>query len=67
MDNFWVNALWSVVPTILVGLVFWAVMRGIIRADRDERAAYAAIEAQERSRLGLPPKPPTTPGGSPDA
>ncbi|MBG6238902.1 flagellar biosynthesis/type III secretory pathway M-ring protein FliF/YscJ [Mycetocola sp. CAN_C7] len=64
MDNFWLNALWSVVPTILVGLVFWVVMRGIIRADRDERAAYAALEAEERARLGLPPAPVTGPGGS---
>ncbi|MFZ4843869.1 hypothetical protein [Mycetocola saprophilus] len=57
MDNFWVNALWSVTPTILVGLVFWAIVRSIIRADRGERAAYAEMESVERVRLGLPPAP----------
>lgn len=55
MDNYWLNALWSIIPTVLVGVIFWLVMRAIIRADRDERAAYADLEAAERSRLGLPP------------
>jgi len=53
IENFWANALWSVVPTILVGLVFWLVMRSIIHADRTERRVYAKIEAEERARLGL--------------
>ncbi len=58
--DFWTNALYSVAPTILVGLVFWFIMRAIIRADRTERKAYADIEAQERARLGQPkPTPPT--------
>ena len=55
MDNYWLNALWSIIPTVLVGAIFWIVMRAIIRADRDERAAYSDLEASERSRLGLPP------------
>ncbi|HEV7848433.1 MAG TPA: hypothetical protein VGO88_03800 [Mycetocola sp.] len=55
MDNYWLNALWSVIPTVLLGVIFWYVMRAIIRADRHERAAYADLEAAERSRLGLPP------------
>ncbi|MCP2031588.1 flagellar biosynthesis/type III secretory pathway M-ring protein FliF/YscJ [Okibacterium sp. HSC-33S16] len=67
MDNFWVNALWSLAPTVLVGLIFWVVMRSIIRSDRDERAAYAKIEATERARLGLPPTPGATAGGSTEA
>lgn len=66
MDNFWLNALWSIIPTVLVGLIFFFVMRAIIRADRDERAAYADLEAAERARLGLPPAPTST-GGSPEA
>ena len=49
--DFWTNALYSVVPTILVGLIFWFVMRAIIRSDRTERAAYAKIEAEERAKL----------------
>jgi hypothetical protein len=43
------------VPTILVGLIFWMVMRAIIRADRTERKVYAEIEAEERAKRGLPP------------
>ncbi|MET0479965.1 MAG: hypothetical protein ABWY23_05140 [Mycetocola sp.] len=55
MDNYWLNALWSIIPTALLGVIFWYIMRSIIRADRHERAAYSELEAAERSRLGLPP------------
>ncbi|MDN4616366.1 hypothetical protein P5G50_18105 [Leifsonia sp. F6_8S_P_1B] len=48
---------WSLAPTVLVGLLFWAIMRNIVRADRNERAAYARLEAEERARRGLAPKP----------
>ena len=54
MNDFWANAIWSLAPTVLIGLIFWFVMRAILRADRTERAAYAQIEAEERAKLGLP-------------
>lgn len=54
IDNFWANAVFSVTPTILMGLLFWFVMRGIIRADRNERNSYARIEREERLKRGLP-------------
>lgn len=54
IENFWLNALYSVTPTILIGLVFWFVMRAILRADRGEREAYAEIERQEREKRKLP-------------
>jgi hypothetical protein len=53
--DFWANALFSLAPTVLLGLVFWFIMRAIFRADRGERAAYAKIEAEERAKAGLPP------------
>jgi len=53
----WGPIVFSVAPTIVVGLIFWFVMRGIIRADRTERNAYARIEAEERRKAGLPEKP----------
>lgn len=55
MDNFWVNALWSITPTALLGVMFWLIIRSILRADRVERDAYAQIEAEERAKRGLPP------------
>jgi hypothetical protein len=58
IENFWLGALFSVTPTILVGLIFWLVMRSIFRADRTERKVYAEIEAEERARLNQP-KPDT--------
>ena len=57
-QDFWLNAIYSVTPTILVGLVFWFVLRAIIRSDRTERASYAKIEAEERAKAGLPPVAP---------
>jgi hypothetical protein len=56
MDNFWVNALWSITPTALLGVLFWLIIRSILRADRVERETYATIEAQERAKRGLPPQ-----------
>lgn len=41
----------ALTPTIVVGLIFWFVMRAIMRADRTERAAYAKVEAEERARF----------------
>ena len=51
MENFWFNAIFSVTPTIGVGLIFWFVMRAIIHSDRNERKTYGRIEAEERARL----------------
>ena len=56
MDNWWVNALWSITPTVLIGIFFALVLRFILRADRTERRIYKEMEAEERARLGLPPK-----------
>jgi len=53
-DDFWGNAVFSVTPTILLGLIFWFAMRAILRADRAEREAYTRIEAEERARLSEP-------------
>ncbi|WAB82699.1 hypothetical protein OVN18_03680 [Microcella daejeonensis] len=50
MEDFWANAIFSVTPTIVVGLIFWFAMRAIIRADRAERKAYTDIEAEEVAR-----------------
>lgn len=50
-DDFWGNAIFSVTPTIVLGLIFWFAMRAIIRADHSERKAYSAIEAEERARI----------------
>lgn len=49
--EFWANAIYSLIPTVFIGLVFWLVMRSIVRADRTERKAYAKVEAEERAKL----------------
>jgi len=55
MDNWWVNALWSVTPTVLIGVFFAVLLRLILRADRNERRIYQEMEEKERERLGLGP------------
>ena len=47
--------MFSLAPTICVGLIFWFVMRAILRADRTERKEYARIEAEERAKLASSP------------
>ena len=37
----------GVVPSIGLGLLFWYAMRAIVRADRNERAAEARLDAAE--------------------
>jgi hypothetical protein len=49
-DDFWGNALFSIVPTLLFGVLFWFVFRSIIRSDGNERAVAAKIEAEERAK-----------------
>ena len=43
-------ALGALVPSVGVGLLFWLAMRYIVRADRNERAALARLDAAEAAR-----------------
>ena len=54
--DWWMNALWSITPTVLIGILFAIILRLILRADRTERRVYDRMEAEERRRLGLPPQ-----------
>lgn len=54
MDNFWFNAFYSIVPTVFLGVLFWLIIRSMLRGDRTEREVYARIEAEERAKRGLP-------------
>ena len=58
IHDFWANAIFSVTPTIIIGLIFWFSLRAILRADRTERRELEKYEAEERARRGLPPKQP---------
>jgi len=56
MDDFWAAAVWSLLPTVLVAILFFFILRSIIRSDRTERRVRAQIEAEERAARGLPPR-----------
>lgn len=45
------DALISLVPPVLVGGIFYVIMRSILRADSKEREVYSQIEAEERAKL----------------
>ena len=55
-QEYWANFVFSLVPTIVIGLIFWFIMRGVMRADRREREVAARIDAEERAKAGLPPR-----------
>ena len=44
------DALISLIPPTVVGMLFWLMMRSILRADKGERDVYAKIEAEERAK-----------------
>lgn len=50
------NAIFSVVPTVILALIFWYIVRAIMRSDRTARRVYDEIEAEERAKAGLPPR-----------
>ncbi len=55
MDGFWAGVIWSIVPTAVALGIFLYLLRNVVHIDRNERRAYAKIEAEERARRGLPP------------
>ena len=52
------DAISSLIPPLLVGGIFWVIMRSILRADATERKVYAEIEAAERAKLAEASNPP---------
>ena len=48
--NLLLDALISLIPPALVGVLFYVMMRSILRADSKERETYAEIEAEERAK-----------------
>ena len=48
--NLLVDALISLIPPALGGVLFWVMLRSILRADQKERDTYAQIEAEERAK-----------------
>lgn len=47
------NTLLGFIPPVLVGGVFWIIMRSILKADSVERREYAKIEAEERAKAAI--------------
>jgi hypothetical protein len=54
MDIF-LDVVGSLIPPIFIGLLFWFIMRSILRADSKEREVYSQIEAEERAKLDQKP------------
>ncbi|UKJ62433.1 hypothetical protein H1Q78_11550 [Cellulosimicrobium cellulans] len=41
----------ALIPSIGVGVLFYVAMRAIVRADRNERAALARLDAEQESSV----------------
>ncbi|MBP2436381.1 hypothetical protein [Microbacterium amylolyticum] len=54
MDSYLMAALWSLAPTTVIAVLFFFVLRSILRMDRTERRHFAVIEAEERAKRGIP-------------
>ena len=55
--NAFLDIVGSLVPPVFIGLLFWFIMRSILRADSKEREVYSQIEAEERAKLEAKSKP----------
>jgi hypothetical protein len=51
LDDPWVATFLGLIPPLVVGGIFYIIMRGIIRGDAKERKVYQQIEAEERAKL----------------
>jgi len=54
IENFWLNALYSVTPTAMMGVLFWFIIRSILRADRSERSIYKKWSERNAPGAGCP-------------
>jgi hypothetical protein len=50
----------ALVPSVGVGLLFFLAIRALVNADRNERAALARLEAQEREEMASEGKTPSS-------
>lgn len=50
-QEWWLNALWSVTPTIIIGILFGLIIYAAINADRKIRRERAGVEGEERARF----------------
>lgn len=60
MGEYWQAVVWSILPTIVVVTIGVVIFRGITRFDRNERKAYAKVEAEERARRGMAASQPSS-------
>ncbi|MDJ1370927.1 hypothetical protein [Gulosibacter molinativorax] len=50
-QEWWLNALWSVTPTIIIGILFGLIIYAAINGDRKVRRERANVEGEERARF----------------
>ncbi len=51
MSEVLVNALWSITPTVSLALLFWFIIRSMLRQDKQERDTYQRVLSEERAKL----------------
>ncbi|GGF47837.1 hypothetical protein GCM10010922_24600 [Microbacterium sorbitolivorans] len=56
MDQYWVTALITIAPTVIIAAIFFWILRNVLKFDRTERRVYSKIEAEERAKRGMAPR-----------
>lgn len=51
IENWWLNALWSVTPTIVIGALFGLIIYAALNADRKARLERGKVEQEERAKF----------------
>ncbi|MFD2675304.1 hypothetical protein [Gulosibacter bifidus] len=56
-QDWWLNALWSVVPTLIIGALFGLILYAALNADRKVREIRAEVEREYEAKTGkkVPP------------
>lgn len=54
--EWFLNALWSLTPTVIIGGLFGLIIYAAMNADRKIRKERAEVEREERAKMGLPPR-----------
>lgn len=47
----WWNAIWSVIPTVVIGAMFGLIIYAALNADRKVRQERKSVEVEERERF----------------
>lgn len=67
MTNYWLNALWSLTPTIAIGICFFTILWAILNADKKTREVYEQEKQRYIKNMSQQPPDETSSAKDPSA